>query len=103
MGLYSGLESRGDKGYLEFNCHNQFLQSSLQSGIPGLVVFLIWLVVFLQRVIRKRHNVLAWMAIMILAFFLTESVFERQYGMILTTLFPLLYLYSVRPAVRKIQ
>ena len=103
MGLYSGLESRGDKGYLEFNCHNQFLQSSLQSGIPGLVVFLIWLVVFLQRVIRKRDNVLAWMAIMILAFFLTESVFERQYGMILTTLFPLLYLYSVKPAVRKIQ
>ena len=103
MGLYSGLESRGDRGYLEFNCHNQFLQSSLQCGIPGLLVFLIWCVIVLYNVIRKREPVLTWMSIIIFAFCLTESVFERQYGMVLTTLFPLLYLYSNKPVRHKSQ
>lgn len=94
MGLYKGLESRGDQGYLEFNCHNQFLQSSLQSGIPGLLIFGGWCVMLVLRTIRKRKETLSWMVLIILAFFFIESVFERQYGMILTTLFPLLYLYA---------
>lgn len=103
MGVYSGLESRGDRGYLEFNCHNQFLQSTLQCGIPGLLVFLAWCVIFLYQVVRKREPVLTWMSIIILAFCLTESVFERQYGMVLTTLFPLLYLYTTNPVPGKSQ
>jgi len=103
MGLYSGLKSRGDRGYLEFNCHNQFLQSTLQGGIPGLVVCLIWSAIFLFKVIRKQDPVLAWMAIVIFAFFLTESVFERQYGMVLTTLFPLIFLYTPKPVRKKSQ
>ena len=103
MGLYGGLQSRGDRGYLEFNCHNQFLQSTLQGGIPGLLIFLIWAVIFLFNVIRKRDPVLTWMAIIIFAFFLTESVFERQYGMVLTTFFPLIYLYTTKPVRRKFQ
>ena len=97
MGLYSGLKSRGDQGYLEFNCHNQFLQSTLQSGIPGLLIFVAWCVIFVVRVVRKEQEVLSWMCIIILAFFFTESVFERQYGMILTTLLPLMYLYTKKP------
>lgn len=94
MGLYKGLESRGDQGYLEFNCHNQFLQSALQSGIAGLLIFVGWCVVLAIKVIRKGKAVLSWMVLIIFAFFFIESVLERQYGMILTTLLPLLYLYA---------
>ena len=94
MGLYKGLESRGDQGYLEFNCHNQFLQSSLQSGVPGLLAFAAWCVILAARTIRKGKTVLTWMVLIIFAFFFIESVFERQYGMVLSTLFPLLYLYA---------
>ena len=94
MGLYAGLESRGDQGYLEFNCHNQFLQSFLESGIPGLLVFLSWCVIFIIRALRKNLVLLSWMTIILFAFFFIESVFERQYGIILVTVFPLMYLYS---------
>lgn len=94
MGLYAGLESRGDQGYLEFNCHNQFLQSALQSGIPGLLAMIFWSVVLIVKTMRKKNLVLSWIVIIIFAFFLIESVFERQFGMILTTFFPLLFLYT---------
>ncbi|MBC7829370.1 MAG: O-antigen ligase family protein [Chitinophagaceae bacterium] len=103
MGLYGGLASRGDRGYLDFNCHNQFLQSFLESGIPGLLVFIGWCWIFIQKVIRKKQAVLSWMTIIIFAFFFIESVFERQYGMILTTLFPLMYLYTTKPVNQKSQ
>ncbi|MGZ5134097.1 MAG: O-antigen ligase family protein, partial [Flavitalea sp.] len=94
MGLYTGLKSRDDHGYLDFNCHNQFLQSFLESGIPGLFVFLFWCVIFIMRVVRRNLVVLSWMTIITFAFFFIESVFERQYGIILITVFPLMYLYS---------
>lgn len=103
MGLYRGLESRGDRGYRDFNCHNQFLQSFLESGIPGLLVIIGWCWIFIQRVIRKKEAVLSWMTIIIFAFFFIESVFERQYGMILTTVFPLMYLYSTEHVNRPSQ
>jgi len=57
----------------------------------------------LFKAIRKQDPVLAWMAIVIFAFFLTESVFERQYGMVLTTLFPLIFLYTPKPVRKKSQ
>lgn len=94
MGLYSGEESRGDHGYLEFNCHNQFLQSGLQSGIPGIVTVLFFCCMLFLKAVRKKEKSLYWILVVIFCFFFTESVFERQYGMILTTLFPLIYLYS---------
>lgn len=96
MGLYAGLASRGDQGYLEFNCHNQFLQSALQSGIPGLLSVIFWSVVLIVRTIRKNQPVLTWTVVIIFAFFFVESVLERQFGMILTTFFPLIYLYTRR-------
>lgn len=95
MGLYSGTEARNDHGYLNFNCHNQFLQSLLESGIPGLLIFLFYCFMILIRVSWKKEKTLNWIVIVTFAFFFTESVFERQYGMLLTTLFPLMYLYSI--------
>ena len=100
MGLYSGAEGSPGHGYLDYNCHNQFLQSTLESGIPGLLVLISWCIVLLLKAYKKKERVLNWIIVIIFAFFFTESVFERQYGMILTTLFPLMYLYS-KPQTEK--
>ena len=93
MGLYSGNKTGNDHGYLDYNCHNQFLQVSLQSGMIGLMVFLFWSITVIRRTAHKRNQILSGLILMIFVFFFTESVFEREFGMILCTVFPLLYLY----------
>ncbi|MHA4847433.1 O-antigen ligase family protein [Flavitalea antarctica] len=94
MNMYAGDERKGDHGYMAYNCHNQFLQTSLQSGLLGLSVLLFWCFVFCYATIKSRDKIQSVLAITILCFFFTESVLERQYGMILTCFFPLILLYS---------
>lgn len=94
MNLYTGSDGKHQGGYLIYdNCHNQFLQELLDSGIIGLLVFLIWCAVFAARVINKRDAMLTWVAVLTFCFFFSESVFERQYGMLLCTFFSLILLY----------
>jgi O-antigen ligase len=93
MNMYAGDESKGDHGYLAYNCHNQFLQTSLQSGLVGLAVLLFWCFAFCYATFKSRNKIQIILAITIMCFFLTESVLERQYGMILTCFFPLILLY----------
>jgi len=96
LGMYTGDDHGTNEGYLAFNnCHNQFLQATLDSGIFGLIVFLFWCCVFAIRVIKRKHLMLTWMSISIFLFFLSESVLERQYAIILVSFFPLICLYSV--------
>jgi len=100
MNLYAGDKKTGNGGYMKYNCHNQFLQVSLQSGIIGLAAFIFWCSMLITKTIRKQNVVLSAMVLIIIIFFFTESVFERQYGMILCSFFPLLYLY---PEAKKAQ
>jgi O-antigen ligase len=94
MDMYTGEKKRNDNGFLGYNCHNQFLQCSLQSGILGLLIFIFWIGTLLSKAVQKKDVVLTGIVAIIFTFFLSESVFERQVGMILCTLIPLLFLYS---------
>ncbi len=96
MGLYVGNKQKGDPGYLDYNCHNQLLQISLQAGILGLSVFLLWCIALGKRTLESGDQMLTAIVCLIFVFFFTESVFEREIGMLLCTLFPLLFLYPRR-------
>jgi O-antigen ligase len=99
LGLYAGGRNPDDRGYLEYNCHNQFLQTLLQSGIPGLLFFSGWVCMLFIKTLSRKEPVLTWSMIIIICFFFIESVCERQYGMILCTLFPLLYIYTYKNVI----
>ncbi|MEO8764201.1 MAG: O-antigen ligase family protein [Ginsengibacter sp.] len=95
LGLYGGDRNSDDHGYLKYNCHNQFLQTILQSGILGLLFFSAWCYLLFKRAVPKKEPVLIWELVMLICFFFIESVCERQYGIPLCTLIPLMYLYTV--------
>ncbi|MFK8060290.1 MAG: O-antigen ligase family protein [Polaribacter sp.] len=62
------------------NCHNQYLESWLSTGIFGLLILLIWLFASFYDA-WKKHNYLFCIFILIIAMnILVESVFERQHG-----------------------
>jgi O-antigen ligase len=94
LGLYSGDRTPGNNGYLQYNCHNQFLQTFLQSGILGLLFLLGWCGMLLKKALAIKEPVLSWSLVIIICFFFIESVCERQFGVILCTLIPLMYSYT---------
>jgi len=80
-GLYTGTEGTSDTGYLNYNFHNQYIETLVRTGIPGLVILLAMLV---QLIILSKTNLFVnkWVIFICLAFFLTESALERQFGIV---------------------
>ena len=87
--MYVGEPSRGDKGYLRYNTHNQLLESLLQSGIAGVLFFLLILFALIRMAWLKRNRLLSFTIILLIAFSFIESAFETQYAIMLFTFFPL--------------
>ena len=87
--MYVGNAAKKDHGFLGYNTHNQFLESVLQSGIPGLLVFVLICLAMILMIIRRKNAELTAVIILLLAYSFNESVFETQYGLILFTFFPL--------------
>lgn len=89
--MYTG-EIPGEKqGYLNYNFHNQFIESIVQSGIAGLLFLISLIVVLLFKAIRSRDILFILCTIIFLSFFWTESVLENQKGIIPFVLFSLIF------------
>jgi hypothetical protein len=83
--LYTGNEELGDKGYLDYNYHNQFIETMLSAGIVGLGILLLIII----ATFTYYRNMLVFPLISILItilFFFTESVLERQAGILVFTM-----------------
>ena len=79
---------------LEHNAHNQFLQVWMESGILGLMAFLLSLYAGLFR-LGKNPAYVSFILIFSLMC-LTESIGERQKGVVFFTLFQVLFLGFVK-------
>ncbi|MDB5221377.1 MAG: hypothetical protein JWN83_44 [Chitinophagaceae bacterium] len=90
--MYVGETKNG--GFLGYNTHNQFLQSVLQSGIFGLLIFIAICCSMIQLALQKKSMVLSSIVILLIAFGLNDSYLESQYGVILFTFFPLFFYYG---------
>jgi O-antigen ligase len=80
-GIYTGYHGTNDTGYLNYNFHNQFIESFVRTGIPGLLLLIVMLikVIWIPKANRFVSN---WVVFLIFMFFLTESVLERQQGIV---------------------
>ena len=88
--MYVGKSADEPGGYLNFNAHNQFVQSFLQSGILGLLVLVSMLFFFIRTALLQKNKQLLYASILICTFFFSESVLEGQYGIILFLFLPYL-------------
>jgi hypothetical protein len=91
--MYTGGNETNKNGFLGYNSHNQFLQSVLGNGIPGLLAFLLACGGLVAMAVRKKDIQLSFLVIMLIAFSFSESVFETQYALVIFTLLPLLFYY----------
>ena len=80
-GLYTGYEGTEDIGYLNYNFHNQFVETFVRSGIIGiLLLFAMFLSLFMMR--QSNLFISHWVILIVFMFFITESVLERQQGIV---------------------
>lgn len=90
MNMYTGDPGRNDIGYRAYNTHNQFLETTLQNGITGLLVLVLVCYSLAKLVLARRY----WLANIVLLTLMTwlfvEAAFETQYGILIFMLFPLL-------------
>ena len=69
------------------NSHNQYLTTLLNGGILGLVVLLSIIVLALYKSYKSRSTVNTIIVNLILVVFITESMLERQKGIVFFALF----------------
>lgn len=71
----------------KLNPHNQFLQTFLATGIAGIVSLLLLFAIPLYKGIRLRHFVYVNFLIIVFINFLTESMLEKQAGVVFFAFF----------------
>jgi len=89
--MYIGTPERGDKGFLGYNTHNEFLESLLQTGFIGLVLFMLIIGSLLKMVWERKRADLSFATIILVIYSFSESVFETQYSLFIFLFFPLFF------------
>jgi O-antigen ligase len=79
--------------YKNLNAHNQYLEILLCSGIVGLLIFLSIIGIMLHDAIRNKNVLYGVFIIMILIFFIFESMLERLAGVTFFSLFSFLLMH----------
>ena len=87
--MYSGDPAKGTRGYLIYNTHNQFLQTTLQTGIIGLLILIAICFCMLKMALKHNSRLAIFITLVLLAWLFTESAFETQYGIVIFTFFPM--------------
>lgn len=92
--LYTGIPGTEDKGYLNYNNHNQYMETLFRSGVLGLCL-LLGVLGSVFRLAGKRSDTLLMALVLSCAVvFLTESVLERQIGIVPFFFFVSLFIRS---------
>ncbi len=80
-GIYTGYKGTDDTGYLNYNFHNQFIEQIVRTGVLGVFILLLMFITILAipGSVRFVSNLTI---LVIFMFFLTESVLERQQGIV---------------------
>jgi hypothetical protein len=80
-GLYTGNEELGTTGYIGYNYHSQYIETLVETGIPGLfllILVLLGIMVFYRKLLIFPNIIF----LITILFLVTESVLERQAGII---------------------
>ncbi len=81
---------KGDK----YNCHNEFFQISLENGLFGLSVFLLFLFVIFLQALRTKNLLLIAFLLLIVVNFLFESMLSRVAGVMFFSFFLSLLVFA---------
>lgn len=87
------LENDFHLGYqVNMDAHNQYLQTWLAQGLPGLILLLSFIIINLRKGILERNYLLVFVLVIFAICSLSESLLTTQKGIVyLSLFFPLTY------------
>ena len=68
--------------YYDYNLHNQFVQTFVELGLVGLTIYLVLIVLLFIKAIKDRNWLLTVFLSAFVIFQMTESVLERNKGIV---------------------
>jgi O-antigen ligase len=89
LNMFTGGRPDNKKGYLGYHTHNQFLQALLETGIPGLVAFILLCAGMIQLAVKSASRPMIALTFLLLFYCFADAVLKTQYGIILFVWFPL--------------
>lgn len=100
LNLFVGDQNSVSHGFLGYNTHNQFLESVLQTGMLGLLAYLVICAGFIQMMMDCRKADFWLIGCLIISYSFVESVFQTQYGLLLFIFLPLFLFYTTDKTIR---
>lgn len=79
------LGNEKHEGYQKKNFHNQYIQIFAETGVIGLLLLLLIVIVNLRKAINTKDFVHFCFAVLMISLFLTESFLARQRGVVFFT------------------
>lgn len=92
--IYVGTPNTKARGFLDYNFHNQYIETTVRSGFVGLAALLV--VCFLMIVLCEKWRTAetAFMALTLLSICTVESLITLQHGVFAFVFMPLMLLSS---------
>lgn len=92
--MYVGTPGRAGKGFIGYNTHNEFLESLLQSGVFGILFFILISGALVKMMLQKRRSGFVFITLLLMIYSFTESVLESQYSLFIFLFFPLFFYFD---------
>lgn len=79
-----------------YNSHNQFLQIGLASGLVSLLLFISYIIFVALKLISSKNHMELFFYMSIVLFCMTESILERQHGVVFFSFFNAIFLSNLQ-------
>lgn len=86
--MYTGIAATDNHGFLGYHTHNQFLQLTLENGLPALILFLLICYAYIKMAIESKRNELRWLIVLLISYCFTDAPLNTQYGLIIFLFLP---------------
>jgi hypothetical protein len=99
--MFMGRAHTKQRGFTDYNFHNQYIETTVRSGFLGLAVllYLCWLMIAL--VSERRTAETAFTALTLLSICAVESILTLQHGVFAFAFMPIVLLYSPKSQPRE--
>jgi O-antigen ligase len=88
---------------IKYNAHNQFLQTAIGLGVPGLGILLLSMAGGLMHAVRRKKILYFVFIILFLVSCFTESMLERQSGVVFYSFFNSIFAFWKLPESEDLQ
>jgi len=86
--MYTGITGTSNHGFLGYHTHNQFLQVTLENGLPALLIFFFIGYSLIMLASENKGKELKWFIALLLIYCFTDAPLATQYGLVIFTFFP---------------